>query len=197
MAVDRLVPLVERASVQWREGLPVLHGTRATVRELRTSDAVALHAIAMDPEVARFSWPAPPHAEAVRKFIVWARAERRAGRYVCFGIVCRRTGLLAGLFELRRLQPDFFRAEAGFFIGSRFWGQGLFGEAAHLAIEFAFETIGTSRIEARTAVENLRGNGALQKAGFRHEGVLRDAFVHDGRYTDQNLWAVTRRRHAV
>jgi ribosomal-protein-alanine N-acetyltransferase len=194
MAVDRIGPFVDDAHARWRDGLPVLEGARVTARELRASDAIALHAIASDPEVARFSWPAPPHADAVRKFIGRAHAERQAERYICFGIVCRRTGALAGLFELRRMQPDFFRAETGFFIAPRFWGQGVFGDAAGLVYEFAFQIVGVSRIEARTAVENIRGNAALEKAGFRLEGRLRDAFVHEGRYADQNLWALSRRR---
>jgi ribosomal-protein-alanine N-acetyltransferase len=194
MAVDRIAPFVDRAQAQWRDGLPLLEGTQVTARELRASDAIALHAIATDPEVARFSWPAPPHADAVRKFIGRATAERLAERYICFGIVCRRTGMLAGLFELRRMQPDFFRAETGFFLAPRFWGHGVFGDAAALVYNFAFDVVGVSRIEARTAVENVRGNAALEKAGFRFEGRLRDAFVHDGRYADQNLWAISRRR---
>jgi ribosomal-protein-alanine N-acetyltransferase len=194
MAVDRIVTTVDRANVHWRERLPVLAGSTIIARELRSSDAAALHALAADPEVARYSWPAPPNAEAVRKFIVWARAERRAGRYISFAILSRDSGALAGFFELRRLQPDFFRAESGFFLGPRFWGMGLFVEAAHLVFEFAFETVGVSRIEARTSVENLRGNAALAKVGFRQEGLLRDAFVHQGRYSDQNLWALSRRR---
>jgi RimJ/RimL family protein N-acetyltransferase len=194
MAVDRIVPILERANVHWREGLPVLQGTHVTARELRLADAAALHAVASDPEVARYSWPAPPNVEAVRKFIAWARDERREGRYICFGIVCKETGGLAGMCELRRQQPDFFRAETGFFIGSYFWGKGVFGEAADLVFGFAFDVVGVSRIEARTAVENVRGNAALERAGFRHEGRLRDAFVHEGRYTDQNLWAISRRR---
>lgn len=194
MAVDRIVPFDEKVNVHWREGLPVLHGTRVIARELRTPDAATLHAVATNPDVARYSWPAPPDVAAVRKFIVWARAERRAGRYVAFGLVCRHTGVFAGLIELRRLQPDFFRAETGFFVDTRFWGTGLFDEAARLVFGFAFNVVGASRIEARTAVENLRGNAALEKAGFRHEGVLRDAFVHQGRYADQNLWAISQRR---
>ena len=194
MAVDQIAPLGERANVQWRHGLPILEGSHVTARELRPSDAIALHAIATEPEVARFSWPAPPHADAVRKFINWAHAERQAERYICFAVVCRRTGLLAGLFEMRRMQPDFFRAETGFFLSSNFWGHGIFDEAAGLVYNFALGVVGVSRIEARTAVENVRGNAALEKAGFRLEGRLRDAFVHDGRYADQNLWAMSRRR---
>jgi RimJ/RimL family protein N-acetyltransferase len=162
------------------------------VRELRPSDAAPLHAIATLDEVASNSWPPPPTPDAVRAFIRWARRERRVGRYLGFAIVARPTGELGGMIELRRAQSDFFRAEIGFFIAPKFWGSGLFRDAASLVLDFAF-SIGAYRIEARTDVSNGRGNSALEKIGFRHEGVLREAFVCNGEYTDENLWALSRR----
>jgi ribosomal-protein-alanine N-acetyltransferase len=197
MAVNRIISNDERVDVHWRSQLPVLRSAHVTAREMRRSDAAPLHAIASHREVARFMWPAPPNVAAVERFIDWARRERRAGAYICFGLVSAATDRLAGLIELRRLQPDFFRAEAGFFVDPDYWGSGIFADAADMVFEFAFDVVAVSRIEARTSVENLRGNGALAKAGFRHEGLLRDAFVHDGRYSDQNLWALSRRQPSV
>ena len=49
---------------------------------------------------------------------------------------------------------------------------------------------GTHRIEARASAENPRGNAALRKIGARKEGRLRSAFVSQGRYIDQYLWAI-------
>ena len=55
---------------------------------------------------------------------------------------------------------------------------------------FAFETLGVHRLEARAAVRNGRGNGALRKLGAVPEGDLRQSFLRDGQYTDQILWAI-------
>jgi len=46
------------------------------------------------------------------------------------------------------------------------------------------------RLEARSAVVNGRGNGALRKLGAVHEGVLRRSFRKDGKLLDQSLWAI-------
>ena len=46
------------------------------------------------------------------------------------------------------------------------------------------------RLEARSAVRNGRGNGALQKIGAVKEGVLRKSFVRNGEQLDQVLWAI-------
>ena len=69
-------------------------------------------------------------------------------------------------------------------------------------LEFAFETLGVHRLEARAAVQNGRGNGALRKMGAVQEGILRKSFLRNGEYLDQVLyaiveddWRVSRERH--
>src|SRR5262249_47161450 len=52
------------------------------------------------------------------------------------------------------------------------------------------ESLGVHRLEARAAVPNGRGNGALQKLGAVQEGVLRRSFLCRGRYLDQALFAL-------
>lgn len=65
-------------------------------------------------------------------------------------------------------------------------------DGAKATIEFAFETMGVSRLEARAAVVNGRGNGALAKVGAVKEAVLRKSFLCRGQYIDQALWAILR-----
>jgi len=178
------------AQSDWRAGLPRLASDRVLLRELQRPDAPALHRILRDPEIARHTWPPPSTIEAFERFIDWTWAERAAGRYVCFGIVLHGADGVAGLFELRQLQPGFFRAELGFFLDRSLWGTGLFRDAAGLLVDFAVSGLGVHRIEARASVDNARSNAALQKIGARREGVLRAAFVREGKYVDQNLWAI-------
>ncbi len=57
-------------------------------------------------------------------------------------------------------------------------------------VDFAFDVIGTHRLEARAAVANGRGNGALRKVGALQEGILRKSFLRNGEYLDQTLWTI-------
>ena len=59
-----------------------------------------------------------------------------------------------------------------------------------MVLEFAFDTLGVRRLEARAAVQNGRGNGALIKVGAVQEAVLRQSFVKNGRTYDQVLFAI-------
>ena len=86
-----------------------------------------------------------------------------------------------GLFQVRQLDPSFGTAEWGFALGSAFWGSGLFVAGAKLVLEFSFDVIGVNRMEARAAVQNGRGNGALRKLGAVQEGILRKSFNRGGK----------------
>jgi RimJ/RimL family protein N-acetyltransferase len=48
------------------------------------------------------------------------------------------------------------------------------------------------RLEARAAVRNGRGNGALAKLGAVREALLRKSFLRDGENLDQVLWSILR-----
>ncbi len=177
-------------SDDWRAGLPVLRGAHVTLRELRLSAAPTLLAMLNAEEVMRFASPAPPTIESFERFILWAERQRAEGNYVCFGIVPRGYEDAVGIVQVRQTEPGFETAEWGVVLGSPFWGTGVFEESARMVVDFVFETLGTHRLEARAAVANGRGNGALRKLGAVQEGLLRKSFLRNGQYLDQLLWTI-------
>jgi RimJ/RimL family protein N-acetyltransferase len=179
-------------TTDWRDALPLLSAGCVTLRALRLSDAPALLEMLTTDEVARFISPPPTTVEGFERFIAWTHAERAAGRYACFAVVPAGLETAIGIFQIRQLDPGFGTAEWGFAIGSPFWGTGVFMDAAKATIEFAFETIGVTRLEARAAVQNGRGNGALAKVGAVREAILRKSFLRRGQYMDQALWSILR-----
>ena len=183
-------PIGHVVSTDWREGLPVLSGQQVTLRELRASDATSLFAMLTTEEVSRFISPPPSSVEGFERFIQWTHRQRAAGQYACFAIVPRGSDVAIGLFQLRALEPGFATAEWGFALASEFWGTGMFVDGAQLTLDFAFDAIGVHRMEARAAVRNGRGNGALRKLGAVQEGVLRRSFLRRGEYLDQALWTI-------
>ena len=188
--LQTVTPTESVVTTDWRTGLPVLTGSRVTLREMRVSDATSLFAMLSTEEVARFISPPPTTIEGFERFIMWANRERAAGTYACFAIVPHGMDTAIGIFQVRQLEPGWGTAEWGFAIGSPFWGTGAFSDGAKLVLDFAFETIGVHRLEARAAVQNARGNAALRKLGAVQEGVLRRSFLRNGQYLDQALWAI-------
>jgi ribosomal-protein-alanine N-acetyltransferase len=186
-----VIPATETVvSSDWRQGLPTLHGSQVVLRELRASDAPSLFALLTTDEVSRFISPPPSTVDGFEKFIAWTLRQRSAGAYACFAVTIDATDTAIGIFQLRQLEPGFGTAEWGFALGSAYWGSGVFEEGAELLLRFAFTTVGVHRLEARAAVRNGRGNGALRKIGAVQEGLLRKSFRKDGEYLDQALWTL-------
>jgi [ribosomal protein S5]-alanine N-acetyltransferase len=179
----------ERAS-DWRIALPELVGRRVMLREPRAGDATALFSLLSTEEVSRFISPPPPTVEGFERYVSWTHRHRAAGQYVCFAIVPLGADAPIGLIHVRALGPGFATADWGFAIGSEFWGTGVFAEAAELVLDFTFEVLGTHRLEARAALCNGRGNGAMKKLGAEREGILRHSFFRNGEYLDQVLWSI-------
>jgi ribosomal-protein-alanine N-acetyltransferase len=141
-------------------------------------------------EVARFISPPPTTVEGFERFIAWTLRQRAAGTYACFAVTLKGYDTAIGIFQVRETEPGFGTAEWGFAIGSAFWGTGVFQEGAKLTLEFVFDTIGVHRLEARAAVLNGRGNGALMKSGAVQECILRKSFKRNGAQLDQVLYAI-------
>ena len=163
----------------WRLGLPTLCGSKATLRELRVSDAATLFLLLSASEVTRFISPPPDSVAAFERFIVWAGRQRMAGSYACFAVTLDSCDTAIGVFQLRELDPKSGAAEWGFAIGSSYWGSGVFQDAATLMANFAFDVAGVHRLEARAAVRNGRGNGALRS--WRCAGRRAAKIVSQGR----------------
>lgn len=174
----------------WRGGLPLLSGTQITLRELRASDAKDLLTSLGTAEVTRLISPPPPTVDGFEKFIAWTNRQREAGKSIAYGVTLKGSDTVIGLFQVRSLSNSFGIAEWGFALGSDFWGTGIFMDAARLVLDFAFDVLGVHRMEAKAAVKNGRGNGALQKLGAVQEAVLRRSFLRNGVYMDQAYWTI-------
>jgi [ribosomal protein S5]-alanine N-acetyltransferase len=182
--------LDETTSTNWLRRVPQLIGDRVRLRELRASDAASLNAMLSSEDVSKFISAPPETVDGFEQFIKWALRGRAAGECLCFAVTMEGNDTAIGVFQVRQLDREFRTAEWGFAIGSPFWGTGIFEESAELVLDFVFETMNVHRLEARAAVPNGRGNGALLKIGAVQEAVLRQSFLRHGRAIDQVLYAL-------
>ena len=188
---DDLPRFASQRRADWWAELPELVSREVTLRALGPADAGSLVTTLASPAVEQYISPGPATLDEARGFIDWTHRARQAGRYICFGIVPNGCTELAGLFQIWPLEPTFRTAEWGFALAQPFWGSGLFLHSARLVADFAFGTLGTARIEGRSAAENGRGNGALRKLGAQPEGLLRQCFECTGGVVrDHILWAL-------
>lgn len=147
---------------------------RLTYRDLQPFDAPELHAIVSDFAVVRqlgsFPYPSDPAFTATR-------AVPYAGAGFAWGV--HLNGALIGTVAVTK-------AELGYMIAPAHWRQGFAGEACHLALTQAFETLPLDEITASVWADNTASLGLLTKLGFevtaktnelsKARGVLADGF---------------------
>ena len=106
--------------------------------------------------------------------------------------VAQPAGALAGIVAWRSIQtggPEIGCLEIGILLFPERRGQGLGTAAQRLLAQYLFATTLANRLQAITDVENIAEQKALERAGFRREGVLRGLAFIGGRWRDGVLYA--------
>lgn len=169
-----------------------LTGPTLRVRIPREEDAGALFAEASDPQVTRwFSWgPYSSEAEA-RAYLARLGPQRARGEHLDL-VVERLDGGPIGISGLSELVARDRRATIGTWLGRSWWGTGANGECKALMCHLAFELLGLERVGAYSNVEHERSQRALERLGFRREGVLRGYHRHRDRSLDVVVFGLLR-----
>ncbi len=170
----------------------VLAGPALTLRYATAEDAPRLLELASDPAVTRwFSWGPYTEVAEPEAYIAANAGKRERGELLDFLIDHREHGPIGvtGLSELSRRNRH---ATVGSWFGREFWGSGANGESKALIAALAFEQLGFDRLTAWANTRNGRSQIALERAGFRREGVLRSWHRHGDQRHDVVVFGLTR-----
>jgi ribosomal-protein-alanine N-acetyltransferase len=173
--------------------IPVLRAGRVELRPFVEADAGELEALIDDAEVAAgtLTIPHPYPRGSGAPWIAGHAASCQERRMITWAITSCDDGRLLGALSLR-LSPAHRRAEAGYWIARRDWGNGFASEALRRVIAFAFDEVGLHRVDAHHFVENAASGAVMRRAGMRSEGVRREAVFRDGRPRSVEEYAILR-----
>ncbi len=83
--------------------------------------------------------------------------------------------------------------EISYCLAKEYWGQGIMTEAIRAITHFGFEKLGLNRIEAKLMLENTGSIKALEKAGFRKEGLIREGLLKNDLFYDLYLYSILKK----
>lgn len=92
-------------------------------------------------------------------------------------------------FELRT-DVERYSAEVGYWLGEAFWGRGICTAVLKTATQYALKTYDLNRVFALPFSGNQASIRVLEKTGYRWEGILRRSAFKDGRFRDQEVYAL-------
>jgi [ribosomal protein S5]-alanine N-acetyltransferase len=171
----------------------VVTGPTLTLRYATAADAPRLFDLASDPAVTRFfSWGPYTDLSQPEAYIASLPGRRERGELLDFLIDHREDGPI-GVTGLSELSVRNRHATVGSWFGHRWWGSGANLESKALIAALAFERLGMDRLTAWANTRNGRSQVALERVGFKREGVLRDFHRHGDTLHDVVVFGMTRK----
>jgi len=125
----------------------------------------------------------------------WLENKVRSGECYQFIIVCEQdnTAQDVGTVFIKNIDRHNSKGEFGIFIGEpSARGKGVGTAAARLVLEFAMNELSLNRVYLTVFANNLAGIKAYERAGFKHEGILKQDYYRDGKYYDVVCMGITR-----
>ncbi|WP_309236064.1 GNAT family protein [Amycolatopsis sp. SID8362] len=170
--------------------LEPLRGDKTSLREIASSDGLALFGIVGDDRVTRFmsfDSRSPELAQMAADGVVErAKAVPRNEYYLAI--------TRAGDDELIgtcRIELSGVRAaKIGYMVAADHWGNGYATDAVGTMLDFAFRKLELHRITAAIGPENQASQAVVKRWGFSREGVLRDHVFTNGAWRDSVLFSL-------
>lgn len=174
--------------------LPTLVAPRVKLRWLMDADVEALYAIFSHPTVMRY-WSSAPMSEVgqARTLVADVHEGFRTQRLFQWGVARLEDDRIIGTCTLLAIHEAQGRAEIGYALGHEHWGHGYMNEALSALVDYAFGTLKLRRLEADVDPRNAGSIRALERLGFRREGLLRERWKVDGELQDSVFLGLLRR----
>ena len=126
-----------------------------------------------------------------KEVIKMYNTKARYGQLGVYAIVLKENLKMIGTVELHTYTPH-FKAELGYTINPKYWGNGYATEAAKKIIEWGFITLGLKRIECSSFPENERSQAVCKRLGFTFECIRKKGYYsYDGTIHDLVCYSMT------
>jgi len=128
----------------------------------------------------------------MRKWVRSLLDGQAAGTDLPFAVIHQATGRVAGATRYLEIRPSHRGLEiGGTWYGSEFQHTIVNTECKYLLLRYAFETLGTIRVQFKADVRNKRSWRAIERIGAKREGILRNHFIlQDGIIRDSVFYGI-------
>ncbi|MFM2483867.1 GNAT family N-acetyltransferase [Celerinatantimonas yamalensis] len=160
-------------------------------RPLEPDDAAVFLRWSEDRQVTQYSLSQYVWPQALSDIRSWLASIHQGTTSFTVGVCCHKTGKLIGYAGISRMNQINRSGEFFILIGEpHYWGRGIGTDVTQVISDYGFTSLNLHRIELTAYVTNLAAIRAYEKAGYHHEGILRDAGFRNGQYLDKVVMAV-------
>lgn len=161
------------------------------LRELRVSDAEDYYNYMNSDEVKEFltydNIPSTMNA-AIDDVRYWGSLFLNR-RSVYWGITLSETDNLIGTVGFNSWNMYHRRAEVSYDLSYLCWGHGVMSRCLTKVLDFAYNEMNLTRVQATVVTTNFKSIKLLEKLGFQKEGLLKKYEIIGGKYMDYYIYA--------
>jgi len=140
---------------------------------------------------AWMAWCSPDYSlQDSSEFVKSAPSAWEKGEHFSFVVVDANSNRFLGGTGLNFINPLHNFANLGYWVRSSATRRGVASRAVKLVARFGFHELKFSRLEILAAVGNVGSQRAAEKAGARHEGILRKRLQLHGQSEDAVLFSL-------
>lgn len=166
---------------------PVLRTERLLLRQITESDGEGLYDIFADEEVTEhYAWDAFTAVEQGHELAARTAEQFRQRESIRWGLVLPGSARIIGTCGYTRWNEDNRFAILGYDLARDYWRRGLMSEAVAAVLRLGFAEMALHRVEATVMAGNTASAALLTRAGFSHEGTMRERTLKQNTYRD--LW---------
>ena len=150
---------------------------RLIIRRFTAEDAQDVYECCNDFEMVKTTLGLPwPYTYEFATKWVKSRKEQEDNKLAYEFAICLKENpnKVVGCIALVDVNPRAQRAEMGYWVGRKYWKQGIATEAAKAMLEFGFDKLGFHSIIARYFEINPASGRVMQKCGMTYVGTIRD-----------------------
>ena len=167
----------------------ILTGRKVYLRPFGRGDLPYIQKWSSDAELRRLIGEVAPMSRAESE--KWYKELLRDKDRIWFVIVLKEGDLVIGEAGLLRMFRPWRNTDMTIIIGEKdAWGKGYGTEAGHLLLDYAFNRLGFHRISIGVVGFNKRALRFWESLGFKKEGVERDEYFYDNKYSDGIMMSI-------
>lgn len=172
--------------------LPALESNRLILREISYDDIDDMYEYAqLDIVGPMAGWEPHRNKTDTKMVIQMFKDKKKYGQLGVYAIILKEKNKMIGTAELHSYIRG-FKAELGYTISPKYWGNGYAAEASLLLLEYGFFQLGLKRIEAGVFINNKQSIRVCEKLNMVFEGNKKNGYqLYDGSIHDIASYALT------
>jgi RimJ/RimL family protein N-acetyltransferase len=170
-----------------------LEGQYVRLEPLCEAHVPALALVGIDDRIWQYMVYGQVHSEDdIRKWVLNLLGGQAAGTDLPFAVIHLASGRVAGATRYLDIRPAHQGLEiGGTWYGLEFQRTVINTECKYLLLRYAFETLGTIRVQFKSDLRNERSLRAIERIGAKREGILRNHMIlPDGGRRDSAFYSI-------